>query len=479
MTLSRRSTIKTIGVLGAGSALTGTALARAQEDDEDAAADDEELGAIRVGHFSPDAPAVDVYVDGQAVLTDVQYGDLSPYLDIVPDTYSLTITEAGDEEAVVYENSIVVDEGYYTAAAVGELEGEPTDADSGAEAEDDPGANNESDTGANESNSSANETDGDLEVSEEGSFVQENESALDTENETDGNETDGNETAGNETSGNETDEGVGLETVDDEEDAGADAEGTFEVLVLADEGPDDVESGTASLRLVHASPDAPAVDVAEADTGRVIFEDVSFPMPSGYRGVEPDLDELALFPADETENEDGVLSDGSDESDSNESNASVNETDGGLEVSEESFVQENETDENESDGNETDGNETDGNETDGGGGLDGPIEQPEPAETIDVSLEEDRAYTVYAFGYFEADDATDAEEDRSFETLQAVDGERTEVDESTAGESETDDGEASESDDGADNGTDESGGNETAENGNRSHGEHESATADD
>lgn len=128
MTLSRRSTIKAIGVVGTGSALTGTALAiNEHEDDEreadEATADNEELGAIRVGHFSPDAPNVDVYIDDQQILSDVGYGDLTPYLEIVPGTYSVAITAAGDDEPV-YEGTIVVDAEFYTAAALGELEGE-------------------------------------------------------------------------------------------------------------------------------------------------------------------------------------------------------------------------------------------------------------------------------------------------------------------------------------------------------------------
>ncbi|PMP83067.1 MAG: cell wall anchor, partial [Chloroflexus aggregans] len=42
---------------------------------------------VRVIHASPDAPAVDVFVNGNAVLTNVGFFAASPYLDLPAGTY--------------------------------------------------------------------------------------------------------------------------------------------------------------------------------------------------------------------------------------------------------------------------------------------------------------------------------------------------------------------------------------------------------
>ena len=47
-----------------------------------AAAQDAGTAKVRVLHASPDAPAVDVYADGAAVLTNVAYGVISGYLEV-------------------------------------------------------------------------------------------------------------------------------------------------------------------------------------------------------------------------------------------------------------------------------------------------------------------------------------------------------------------------------------------------------------
>jgi hypothetical protein len=54
---------------------------------------------VRVGHFSPDAPGVDVYVNGDAVLTDVAFGVLSDYLEVPGGTYTIEVVAAGADPA--------------------------------------------------------------------------------------------------------------------------------------------------------------------------------------------------------------------------------------------------------------------------------------------------------------------------------------------------------------------------------------------
>jgi hypothetical protein len=50
---------------------------------------------VRVLHASPDAPAVDVYVDGAAVLSEVPFGVISDYLEVPAGEYRIQVFAAG------------------------------------------------------------------------------------------------------------------------------------------------------------------------------------------------------------------------------------------------------------------------------------------------------------------------------------------------------------------------------------------------
>ncbi len=68
------------------------------DDDDNPAAPDMGSGAmVRVIHASPDAPAVDIYAEGVAapLITDLAYGETSAYLDLDPGTYNIQIRAAG------------------------------------------------------------------------------------------------------------------------------------------------------------------------------------------------------------------------------------------------------------------------------------------------------------------------------------------------------------------------------------------------
>ena len=81
-----------------------------------------EEAAVRVAHLSPDAPEVDVIVDGSTVLEGVGFGAVSDYLALPGGTYTVTITPAGDPETVVFEGDVTVEAGTaYTVAALGEV----------------------------------------------------------------------------------------------------------------------------------------------------------------------------------------------------------------------------------------------------------------------------------------------------------------------------------------------------------------------
>jgi hypothetical protein len=133
---------------------------------------------VRVAHLSPDAPNVDVYVDGSAVLEDVPFGAVSEYLEVPAGERQVEITAAGDPDTSVFAGAVpVAADTDYTVAATGEL--------------------------------------GDM------------------------------------------------------------ADQPFEPLVLEDDNADP-GSDTARVRLVHASPDAPAVDVTLASNGDALYDGIGY-----------------------------------------------------------------------------------------------------------------------------------------------------------------------------------------------------------
>ncbi|MDJ1433505.1 DUF4397 domain-containing protein [Halostagnicola sp. A-GB9-2] len=133
MTPTRRSAIKGIGAASGLAAISGTAIAAGEQNDGFGETEDEEDPAdepaglpetgIRVAHFSPDAPNVDVYLAGDAVLEDVPYRTVSGYLAVDAGTYPVEITAAGDPETVVFDQEVTIEQGtIYSAYAIGLLE---------------------------------------------------------------------------------------------------------------------------------------------------------------------------------------------------------------------------------------------------------------------------------------------------------------------------------------------------------------------
>jgi len=81
-----------------------------------------ETANVRVAHMSPDAPAVDVLVDGSAVLEEVSFGTVSDYLEVPAGDREVEITAAGDPDTSVFSGTVTVTAGTdYTLAAVGEI----------------------------------------------------------------------------------------------------------------------------------------------------------------------------------------------------------------------------------------------------------------------------------------------------------------------------------------------------------------------
>lgn len=77
---------------------------------------------VRIGHFVPGAPALDILVDGHPVLTDREYGDMNEYTEHRADEYTVSVTETGSDAPLV-EESVTFDAGvHYTLLLIGSPE---------------------------------------------------------------------------------------------------------------------------------------------------------------------------------------------------------------------------------------------------------------------------------------------------------------------------------------------------------------------
>ncbi|MCP1159217.1 DUF4397 domain-containing protein [Bacillus infantis] len=75
---------------------------------------------VRVVHASPDAPNVDIYVNGNRILKDFPYKDVSGYLSLPAGKYQIDIYPAGDMVSTVLSKKVTVEGGKsYTLAAAG------------------------------------------------------------------------------------------------------------------------------------------------------------------------------------------------------------------------------------------------------------------------------------------------------------------------------------------------------------------------
>src|ERR687895_135556 len=75
---------------------------------------------VRVAHLAPDAPNVDVYVNGDPILTDIPYTTVSEYLSLPAGTQQVTVYATGDTTSPVIDVPVeLAAGGAYTVAAVG------------------------------------------------------------------------------------------------------------------------------------------------------------------------------------------------------------------------------------------------------------------------------------------------------------------------------------------------------------------------
>jgi hypothetical protein len=76
-------------------------------------------GRVRVVHASPDAPAVDIYVNGGKVLENLPFKEYSDYLAVPAGTYNVEIKVTGTDTVVKALSLPVAANRDYTAVAVG------------------------------------------------------------------------------------------------------------------------------------------------------------------------------------------------------------------------------------------------------------------------------------------------------------------------------------------------------------------------
>jgi Domain of unknown function (DUF4397) len=97
------------------SALTLTVLASAQTMMDKSA-------YVRVVHASPDAPAVDVYLDGKQTVDGATFKAVTPFGDVPAGKHSVLVTVHGDKMKEVLKQDVTLESGtYYTVAATGLL----------------------------------------------------------------------------------------------------------------------------------------------------------------------------------------------------------------------------------------------------------------------------------------------------------------------------------------------------------------------
>ncbi|WP_433627080.1 DUF4397 domain-containing protein [Halomicrococcus sp. NG-SE-24] len=114
---TRRRILRIVGASGL-TALGGVASA------DDTTTADGEAARVRIVHAVPDAPAVDVFVDGNRVLEGVEFKAVSDYLELEPGQHTFEVAPAGEgrESAILEQQATLESNTDYTVAAGGRLD---------------------------------------------------------------------------------------------------------------------------------------------------------------------------------------------------------------------------------------------------------------------------------------------------------------------------------------------------------------------
>lgn len=82
---------------------------------------DNDYSYLRVLHASPDAPAVDVLVDGETVLPNVSFQQGSGYLKLKAGRHTVALKVSGTNDVALTQTVDLQDDGYYSAIAANEV----------------------------------------------------------------------------------------------------------------------------------------------------------------------------------------------------------------------------------------------------------------------------------------------------------------------------------------------------------------------
>jgi hypothetical protein len=74
---------------------------------------------VRIGHCSPDAPNVDVHVDGEPAFEDVAFGDVSDYASLAAGDHEIRVVPSDGGDAVIETDLTIDAESAYTVLATG------------------------------------------------------------------------------------------------------------------------------------------------------------------------------------------------------------------------------------------------------------------------------------------------------------------------------------------------------------------------
>lgn len=80
---------------------------------------------VRVVHASPDAPAVDIYVDGQKAFQDLPFGEYTDYAEVGRGQHELAVYVARTDTAVLRTSAFIDSSTDYTVLATGFVGGTP------------------------------------------------------------------------------------------------------------------------------------------------------------------------------------------------------------------------------------------------------------------------------------------------------------------------------------------------------------------
>lgn len=205
---------------------------------DDADVDTQQTSFIRIVHASPDAPAVDVQVNGETVAEDVEFGNETEYVPV----------EAGEHEVAIV-------------------------------AADGADANETDDAGLDDENAT------------DGNVTDENDTAAD-----------GNETAADGEDvvfeGTVDVEPRSVTTLAASGEVAEDAETPFSPVLLSENALEPADD-EAALSVVHLSPGAPAVQVVDAENDTVVADQIDFRQATDYVTVPEGNYTLEVYPAGE------------------------------------------------------------------------------------------------------------------------------------------------------------------------------------